>query len=255
MFLKIISVVNQKGGVCKSTTSQAISEIFNHARKKTLLVDLDPQSNLSFAVKANLENIPTIYNVMKKELRADDILQTTPSGDILPANILLSGADMEFTATGRECLLKEAISDIKQRYEYIIIDCPPALSILTINALAVSDFVIIPSLADIFSLQGMSQLNDTVKSVQRYCNPNLKIAGILLTKFTHRNTISQIIKNSLDNITTQMNTKLFNTTIRNTVALQEAQLQQRSLLEYAKNSNAIEDYINFVSELEEIINE
>ena len=192
---------------------------------------------------------------MKKELRADDILQSTDSGDILPANILLSGADIEFTATGREYLLKEAISDIKQRYEYVVIDCPPSLSILTINALAASDFVVIPSLAVIFSLQDMSQLNDTIRSVKKYCNPNLKIAGILLTKFTNRNTISQIIKNSLDTITMQMKTKLFNTTIRNTVALQEAQLQQTSLIEYAKNSNAIEDYINFVSELEEIINE
>lgn len=255
MFLKVISVVNQKGGVCKSTTSQAISEIFNHQDKKTLLIDLDPQSNLSFAVRANLDNTPTIYNVMKKELKAEGILQTTHSGDILPANILLSGADIEFTATGREYLLKEAINDIKQQYQYVIIDCPPALSILTINALTASNFVIIPSLADVFSLQGMSQLNDTVQSVVRYCNPNLKTAGILLTKFAHRNTISQIIKDALDNVTKQMNTKLFNTAIRTTIALQEAQLQQRCLLEYAPTSNAIEDYINFVSELEGILNE
>jgi chromosome partitioning protein len=253
--LKIIAIANQKGGVSKSTTSQAVAEILNSKKKKTLLVDLDPQSNLSFAANAKLENTLTIYNVMKGEVKATDIFQTTFIGDILPANILLSGADIEFTVTGREYLLKEAINDIKQYYEYIIIDCPPALSVLTINAFVASDFIVIPTLADVFSLQGMSQLNTTVQSVKKYCNPNLKIAGILLTKFTQRTNISNNIKDTLNGITQQMNTKLFNTCIRNSVALQEAQLQQESFIKYASNSNAMEDYINFVLELEETINE
>ena len=255
MYLKIITVANQKGGVCKSTTTQAIAEILNRQQKKTLLIDLDPQANLSFAVGANFDNTPSIYDVLKKQLKAKDILQKTYSGDILPANILLSGADMEFTATGREYLLKEAIADIKQEYKYIIIDCPPALSILTVNALVAGDFVVIPSLADVFSLQGMGQLNDTIQSVTKYCNPTLKIAGILLTKFIQRNMISQNIKETLINITQQMDTKLFNTCIRNSIALQEAQLQQKCLYEYALTSNAIEDYTKLVSELEGIINE
>lgn len=254
--MKIISLANQKGGVSKSTTAQAISEILNSKGKKTLLVDLDPQGNLSFSVGAKLVNAQTIYNVMKGEAKAADILKTTYAGDILPANILLSGADIEFTAlTGREYLLKEAISDIIKNYEYIIIDCPPSLSILTINAFAVSDFIVIPLLADVFSLQGMSQLNSTVQSVRKYCNPNLKIAGILLTKFVQRNNISNNIKNALADVSQQMNTKLFDTCIRNSIAIQEAQLQQESLLKYAFNSNAMEDYIDFVSELEETINE
>ena len=251
--MRIISIVNQKGGVCKSTTAQAIAEILNLQHKKALLVDLDPQGNLSFAVGANTENVITVYNVLKKEVDTQDILQVTPSSDILPANILLSGADMEFTSTGREYLLKEAIHDIKQRYKYIIIDCPPALNILTINALVASDYVVIPSLADVFSLQGMGQLNNTIQSIIKYCNPNLKIAGILLTKFTHRNNLSQIIKNELENVTRQMNTKVFSSNIRNAVALQEAQLQRECLFEYAQESTAIQDYINLVSELEEII--
>ena len=251
--MKVISIVNQKGGVCKSTTAQAIAEIFNRQYKKTLLADLDPQGNLSFAVGANTENTATMYNVLKKETDAQNILQETPSSDILPANILLSGADMEFTTTGREYLLKETISDIKQRYKYIIIDCPPALNILTINALVASDFIIIPSLADVFSLQGMGQLNDTIQSIIKYCSPNLKITGILLTKFIYRNNLSQIIKNELENVTRQMNTKVFNSNIRNAVALQEAQLQRKCLFDYAQDSTAMQDYINFVSELEEAI--
>ena len=253
--MKVISVANQKGGVCKSTTAQVMAEIFNNNGKKTLAIDLDPQGNLSFAMGANLEDTPTIYNVMKGELKAEDILQVTSSGDVLPANILLSGADMEFIAIGREYLLKEAISDIKQNYEYVIIDCPPALSILTVNALAASDFVVIPSLADVFSMQGLGQLNATIQSVRKFCNPELIIAGLLLTKFTQRNIISGQIKNTLDGITKQMNTKLFNTSIRNSIALQEGQLVQKNLLIYASNSNAIMDYIDFVSELEGTINE
>ena len=251
LFMKIISIANQKGGVSKSTTAQVIAEVFNGNRKKTLMIDLDPQGNLSFAVGANLENTPTIYNVMKGELKAEDILQATPSGDILPANILLSGADMEFISTGREYLLKESISDIRHGYEYIIIDCPPALSILTVNALTASDFVVIPSLADVFSMQGLSQLNATVQSVKKFCNPALKIAGILLTKFTQRNIISGQIKHTLDTIAGQMNTGLFNACIRSSIALQEGQLQQKNLLIYASSSNAIIDYIDFISELEE----
>ena len=253
--MKVIAIANQKGGVSKSTTSQATAEILNSKGKRTLLIDLDPQSNLSFATGAKIDNILTIYNVMKGEEKANNILQKTSSGDILPSNILLSGADIEFTATGREYLLKEAINDIKQKYNYVIIDCPPSLSILTINAFTTSDFIVVPSLADVFSLQGMSQLNTTVQSVRRYCNQNLKIAGILLTKFTQRNTISQNIKETLNSITQQMNTKLFSNCIRNSVALQEAQLQQKSLIEYASNTNAMEDYVAFVSELEEIIHE
>jgi len=253
--LKVISVANQKGGVSKSTTVQAIAEILNNMGKKTLIIDLDPQGNLSFAVKAKLENTPTVYNVLKGEIKAEDAIQTTFSGDILPANILLSGADIEFIATGREYLLREAIIYIKQQYEYIIIDCPPSLSILTINAFSAADFVVIPSLADVFSLQGMGQLNTTIQSVKKYCNSHLKIAGILLTKFTQRTNIGNNIKNTLSEITQQMGTKLFNTCIRNSIAIQEAQLQQESLFKYASNSNAIEDYINFVSELEGTVNE
>lgn len=253
--MKIISIANQKGGVCKSTTAQAMAEILNRNAKKTLLIDFDPQGNLSFAVGVDPHTTTlTIYHAMKGETNANDILQTTSSSDILPANILLSGADLEFQSTGREYLLKEAINDIKSKYEYIIIDCPPALSILTINAFSASDYIVVPVLADVFSLQGIGQLNTTIQSVIKYCNPNLKVAGILLTKFTQRNNISNNIKDSLNIVTKQMNTKLFNTCIRTSVALQEAQLQQKSLISYASGSNAMEDYINFVLELEELIN-
>lgn len=248
--MKVISIANQKGGVAKTTTTQAISAIFNNSGTKTLAIDLDPQSNLSFAMGANIENAPTIYNVLKGEVTIKEVIQNAPSGDILPSSILLGGADVEFTHTGREYLLREAISEIKNEYEYLIIDCPPALSILTINALVASDFIIIPALADVFSLQGMSQLNNTIQSVRKYCNLNLKILGILLTKFSQRTNLSAHIKESLNGICKQMNTIVFQTTIRNSISLQEAQLQQQHIIEYDKKANALTDYINFVEELE-----
>jgi len=251
---KIISMANQKGGVSKTTSTQAITTLLNKKGKKTLAIDFDPQGNLSFAMEANLDNTPTIYNVLKGELTAKNILQHTESGDILPSNILLSGADTEFTTTGREYLLKEAIQDIAKQYEYVIIDCPPSLSILTINAFVASDYIVIPVLADVFSLQGMGQLNNTIIKVKKYCNDNLKIAGILLTRFNQRTNLSKHIKKLLDNTTKQMDTKLFRTFIRNSVSLQETQYQRKNLIYNDDKSNAMSDYINFLEELEEIIN-
>lgn len=251
--MKVISIANQKGGVAKTTTTQVICSILNANQKKTLAIDLDPQGNLSFAMGASVEDKPTIYDVLKGGITSDKILQTTPSGDILPANILLSGADIEFTATGREYLLRESISEIKNNYEYVIIDCPPSLSILTINAFVASDFIITPVLADVFSLQGMSQLNNTIQSVKKYCNSNLKVAGVLLTKYTQRTNLSSHIKDILNNVCIQMNTRLFNTTIRKSVTLQEAQLQQENIFEYDKKSNALSDYLNFIEELEGVL--
>jgi chromosome partitioning protein len=252
--MKVLSVSNQKGGVSKTTTTQALVTLLNKRNKKTMAIDLDPQGNLSFAMKANLDGTPTIYNLLKGELSADDVLQHTASGDILPANILLSGADTEFTSTGREYLLKESIQELSERYEYVLIDCPPALSILTINAFVASDFIVIPSLADVFSLQGMAQLTNTIHSVKKYCNPNLKIAGILLTRFNPRTNLSNHIQQLLDNTTKSMNTSLFETVIRNSVSLQESQYQQETLTDYSDKSNAMLDYTNFLKELEGVIN-
>jgi len=252
--MKIISVANQKGGVSKTTTTQAITILLNNQGKKTLAIDLDPQENLSFAMKANLNRIPTIYNVMKGEITASKALQKTDSGDIVPANILLSGSDTEFTSTGREYLLKETIQEISKQYEYIIIDCPPALSILTINAFVASDYIIIPSIADIFSLQGMGQLNNTIQSVKKYCNSNLKIAGILLTRFNKRTKLANHIQKTLDITTKSMDTILFNTYIRNSISIQESQYQRQNMIRYDQKSKANLDYINFIKELEGILN-
>ena len=252
--MHIIAMANQKGGVSKTTTTQAITTLLNRQGKKTLAIDLDPQANLSFAMGAAMEEAPAIYNVLKGEMRAFDILQKTESGDILPSNILLSAADLEFTQTGREYILKEAISEISKLYEYVVIDCPPALSVLTINAFSAADFIVIPAMSDVFSLQGMAQLNNTIAGVRKYCNPNLRVAGILLTRFNTRIRLSSHIQNLLDSTTKNMNTKLFKTVIRNSVSLQESQYQQENMVDYDGRGNAMMDYAEFLRELEEIVN-
>jgi chromosome partitioning protein len=205
-------------------------------------------------MRARLDGTPTIYNVLKGELKAADILQSTESGDILPANILLSGADTEFTSTGREYLLKEALQEISRRYEYVLVDCPPALSILTINAFASSDYIVVPCIADVFSLQGMGQLNSTIQSVKKYCNPALKTAGILLTRFNPRMNLSAHVQNLLSDATKAMGTRLFNTCIRSSVSVQESQYSRENIVDYDKRANAMSDYAEFVKELEAVVN-
>ena len=135
------------------------------------------------------------------------------------------------------------------KYDYIFIDTPPALSILTVNAFTASDYIIIPMLADIFSLQGIAQLSETIERVKKYCNSNLKVEGILLTKFNKRIILSREIKGTAELVAQQLNTEIFDTTIRSSVAITEAQTSQQEIFSYAPNNTAVQDYKDFVKEL------
>ncbi len=246
---KVISISNQKGGVGKTTTTGALAAGLKIKGYKVLCVDLDPQSNLSFSSGAETDDCPTIYEVLKGEAKTSFTIQKMPSFDIISSNILLSGIELEFTQTGREYLLREVLSSVKDKYDFIFIDTPPALSILTVNAFTASDYIIIPMLADIFSLQGIAQLSETIDRVRRYCNPNLKIEGILLTKFNKRTILSREIKGTAELIAEQLGTSIFNTTIRSSVAIMEAQTNQQEMFSYAPKNPAIQDYKDFVNEL------
>ena len=246
---KVISISNQKGGVGKTTTTGAIAAGFKTKGYKVLCIDLDPQSNLSFSSGAETEDCPTIYEILKGEAKITFSIQKVPSFDIISSNILLSGIELEFTQTGREFLLKEILNSVRDKYDYIFIDTPPALSILTVNAFTASDFVIIPMLADIFSLQGIAQLAETIERVKKYCNPNLKVEGIVLTKFNKRTILSREIKGTAELIAKQLNTNLFNSTIRSSVAVMEAQTNQQDIFKYAPKNLATLDYMNLVNEL------
>lgn len=246
---KIISVATQKGGVCKTTTTSALVAGYKKKGRKVLAVDMDPQGNLSFSLGADIENSATIYHVLKGELRPQFAVQHTQIADIIPSNILLSGIELEFTDRGREFLLKRALEPLTEIYDYIFIDTPPGLGILTVNALSASDYVILPMLADIFSLQGIAQLFETVEHVRLACNPSLSIAGILLTKYNPRARLAREVHGTAELISENLGIPLFRSYIRNCISLSEAQSLQENILDYAPKSTGVNDYLSLIQEL------
>ena len=188
--METIAIINQKGGVGKSTTASAIGGGLN---SKVLHVDLDPQCNLSYLMEANISGLTqaSALDVLQGNASAADAIQHTAQGDIIAASPALSGADIVLTATGKEYRLKEALEAIVGEYDYCIIDTPPALGILTINALTACNGCIIPAQADFLSLQGIGQLHGTIETVKKYCNPGLKVYGIVLTRYSARAVISR----------------------------------------------------------------
>ena len=231
--MKVISIANQKGGVGKTTTSYALTYGLMRRGYKVLGIDLDPQANFSFCfdgIKTN--NVATVYEVLKKEVPIKKAIQISRDDvHILPSNILLSGADLDLNFTGKEYRLQEALSEIEDQYDYVIIDCPPSLSTLTINAFTASKDVIVPLGTDIFSLQGIGQLNDTIRTVQRYCNNKLKIAGFLITKWNSRSVLNNEIFNTIIEFGNKLNTIVFENKIRESVVIKEAQTKSTNLFD------------------------
>jgi len=247
--VRVIAVTNQKGGVGKTTTSLALATGLQKKGKRVLAVDLDPQANLSFSMGGDTEDGPTAYELLRGEVNPRFAVQRTTCVDLISSNILLSGVELEFVGEGREYLLKNAIEPLRARYDYIIIDTPPALSILTINAFAAADSLVIPMLADIFSLQGIAQLSDTIIRLRQVCNPDLKIGGILLSRYDRRTILGKRIKETAEMVAGQIGTRIYKTTIRNSVSIQEAQTNQENIYDYSPRSPAVRDYLAFCGEI------
>jgi chromosome partitioning protein len=245
---KIIAVSNQKGGVGKTTTVGAVASGLKNKGFRVLAIDFDPQSNLSFSMGANTESI-TIYNVLKGESSPFEAIQHTNVTDIIASNILLSGIELEYTESGREFLLRDALKPLNNFYDYIIIDTPPTLGVLTVNAYTAAQHIIVPMLADIFSLQGITQIVETVNYVAKYCNPEVSILGILLTKFNPRTRLGMEILGTAQMISSDLGIPLFNATIRSSVVISEAQTLQQNILNYSPRNKAVSDYAAFVEEL------
>lgn len=242
---RIITIANQKGGVGKTTTAHALVTGLAAKGYKTLAVDTDPQSNLTVTMAAD-ETQPGIYELLKRNVEPREAIQHTPQGDIIGASLMLAGADIEFNSVGREYLLLEALEPLKQDYDFIVIDSPPTLGILTINALTAAADLIIPMGADAYSLQGLAQLYTTITTVKRRCNPNLKIAGVLITRYSGRAILSQDLRETIKRNAAQIGANTFETRIREGVAVKEAQIRQESI--YASRSNPSVDYRAFVDE-------
>lgn len=245
---KVYAIINQKGGVGKSTTAEALASGLSLKGFKTLAIDLDAQANMSYTAGAKTDR-ETALDVLTGEVDAADAIQHTKNGDIIAASKTLAGADAFITDTGKEYRLREAIESIKEAYDYMVIDTPPALGILTINALTACDSIIIPAQADIYSLQGIEQLAETIKPVKKYCNPALAVDGILLTRYNHRSILSREVAELAGKLAEKLGTKLFRATIREAIAVKEAQISQQSLYSYAPRSKAAEDYTRFIAEL------
>ncbi len=245
---EIIAIINQKGGVGKSTTASALGAGLILNGYKVLLVDLDAQSNLSYNVKTVNSKLSS-FEVLTQATTAREAIIKTESCDIIPASPALAGADTLITETGKEYRLTEALETIKENYDYIIIDTPPALGTLTVNALTACDSVIIPAQADIYSLQGIGQLNNTIQTVKKYCNHSLKIKGILITRYNARAVLTRDMVELLEDTAEKLETIVFNTKIRECIALKEAQAIQQNIYSYAPKSNAAADYKSFTDEV------
>ncbi|WP_153733038.1 ParA family protein [Sporosarcina obsidiansis] len=247
---KIIAIANQKGGVGKTTTSVNLSACLAHIGKKVLLIDSDPQGNATSGVGVNKGDVQDcIYSMLIDDVPVTDvILQTNVENlDIIPATISLAGAEIELVSTiSREVRMKHAIQDIKDQYDYIIIDCPPSLGLLTLNALTAADSIIIPVQCEYYALEGLSQLLSTIRLVQKHLNDNLYIDGVLLTMFDARTNLGiQVI----EEVKKYFQDKVFRTIIPRNVRLSEAPSHGKPIIMYDSRSKGAEVYLELAKEV------
>ena len=247
---EVLAIINQKGGVGKSTTAAALGAGLILKGYRVLYIDLDAQGNLTFNMGAGASALSSL-EVLTGTATAEEAIRHTEQGDIIPASPALAGADNLITATGKEYRLKEALDPLQSRYDYIVVDTPPALGILTVNALTACTGAIVPAQADAWSLQGITQLNGTIQTVKKYCNPALKVKGIVLTRFNSRAVVSRDMQELIAQTAAALDTKLYKTAIRECTALKEAQAVQQDIYSYAPRSNATADYKAIVAEIVE----
>lgn len=250
----VISIINQKGGVGKSTTAQALTAGLNLKGKSTLLIDLDPQGNTTYTrsttgTQCTRGTRSTLYDALTKRSDISESIEKSDLGDMISSSSDLSRLDIELSSTGKEYRLREVLDPIKNQYDFIVIDTPPALGIITVNALTASDFAVIPAIADIYSIQGVGQLYSTIKAIRDYCNPNLKIQGILLTRHNERTILNRDMREIIEDTASQLGTSIYNTFIREGIAIRESQAKKQDIFVYAPKSNPALDYLDFVDEV------
>ncbi|SFL74545.1 chromosome partitioning protein [Gracilibacillus orientalis] len=247
---KIIAVANQKGGVGKTTSSVNLSACLAHLNKKILIVDIDPQGNSTSGVGINKADVShCIYNVLVEDIETSQVCFQTDieNLDIIPATIQLAGAEIELVTTiSREVRLKKALDNIKDDYDYIIIDCPPSLGLLTINALTASDTVLIPVQCEYYALEGLSQLLNTIRLVQKHLNKELMIEGVLLTMLDARTNLGLQV---IDEVKKYFQDKVYNTVVPRNVRLGEAPSHGKPIISYDSKSRGAEVYLDLAKEV------
>ena len=247
--MKVITIGNQKGGVAKTTTAAALWAAFYKHGKTALAIDLDPQRNLSDGVQAGQEK--TVCGVLMGEITAEEAIQTINGRDIIAGAGYLAAADTLFTEIGKETRLKKALQPLKNKkvYDYIIIDTPPNLGILTVNALAAADAAIIPVQADIYSLAGLMKYYNTIEAIREYFTPELTVDGIVLTRYKPRTKLSRDINDLLNATAEKMHTGILQPPIRESIKAAEAPAQGMTLFDYAPNSTIAADYYDLAGEI------
>ena len=251
---KIIAFANQKGGVGKTTSAVNIAASLGLMGKKTLLVDLDPQGNATSGVgipKRSLKG--TVKEVLTGETDIKQVILTTnyQNLSIVPTNVTLSGAEFDlYNDEGSEYNLKDAFKSVSDEYDYIIIDCPPSLGMLTINAFVASDGILVPMQAEFYAVEGLSQLISTTKRIKKLYNEDLQIVGILITMYNKRLLLSMQV---MDELQKYYPDKLFNTTISRNVKLSEAPSFGLPVYYHEKRSKGSVEYMNVAKELAERI--
>ena len=242
---KVISISNHKGGVGKTTSTINIGAGLNKLGKKILLIDLDPQANLSQSLGL-IEQELNIYGALRGEYKLQPI-EILKGLDVIPSTLDLSGAEVEMSGeAGREYILRELIEPIRASYDYILIDSPPSLGLLTINSFTASDEVFIPLQAQYLALQGLTKLVEVIEKIQKRLNKELKIGGVFITQFDNRKVLNRDVLNTIKEHFKEV---AFKTIIRDNVALAEAPTQGQDIFKYSPKSYGAEDYLNLCKEI------
>ena len=247
---RMIAIANQKGGVGKTTTSVNLSACLAYLGKKVLLIDIDPQGNASSGIGVAKGDLDTcIYDVLIDDEPVENVILQSKVENlyVLPATISLAGAEIELVSTiSRELRLKNALEPIREKYDFIIIDCPPSLGLLTINALTASDAIIIPVQCEYYALEGLSQLLSTVRLVQKHLNKNLMIDGVLLTMLDARTNLGLQV---IEEVKKYFQDKVYKTVIPRNVRLSEAPSHGESIIQYDAKSRGAEVYLELAREV------
>lgn len=245
---KIIAVLNHKGGVGKTTTTINLAAALQQKKKRVLAIDMDGQANLTESFGLSIEEEQTVYGAMKGKYPLP-LIETAGGVIVVPSCLDLSAAEAELiNEPGRELILNGLIAKLldNRKFDYILIDCPPSLGLLTLNALTAADYLIIPVQAQFLAMRGMAKIMNVIATVQERLNPKLAIGGIVITQFDKRKTlnksVAEVVKDSFCE-------KVFKTVIRDNVSLAEAPIKGKNIFEYSKNSNGAKDYMALAQEI------